>query len=86
VINHPDHLYCVHIHRWHVDRWCPRCRRHWEEHCGQIHCPNYEQLADADLARAICLEMENGNVPVPAEFANLDLGDPTNRVPVPSDN
>ncbi|MGO9466520.1 MAG: hypothetical protein ACLQVF_20455, partial [Isosphaeraceae bacterium] len=59
---------------------------HSEDTCGQLHCCNYEQLADADLARAICLAMEDGDIPIPAELANLALGNPVNRFPSPSTN
>jgi len=68
-------LHCWHIEGWHISRWCPNCRRHWEETCGQIRCEEYERRADQNLARAVILEMEDGSMPIPAEILNLDMSE-----------
>jgi hypothetical protein len=86
MIRHPEHLHCMHIHGWVVQRWCPRCRLHWEETCGKVHCRSYEQQADMEAAHAICLLMESGDVPIPCEFANLELAERVPWPPAPSEN
>ena len=72
---HPHSIHCVHIEGWHVGRWCPNCRRHWEDTCGQFRCEEYEHRADQNLAVCIIIEMENGAIAIPAEILNLDISE-----------
>jgi hypothetical protein len=72
---HSHSIHCLHIEGWHVRRWCPDCRRHWERTCGQVRCEEYERRADQDLAVCIILEMENGAIDIPAEILNLDISE-----------
>ena len=45
-----------------------------------------ERHVDAMLALQICLDMEDGLIPIPAEFANLDLSERVAWPPVASRN
>jgi hypothetical protein len=51
-----------------------------------VHCRSYEQQADMEAAHAICLLMESGDVPIPCEFANLELAERVPWPPAPSEN
>src|SRR5262249_44602458 len=85
MIRHPDHIYCIHIYGWVVSAWCGPCRKHWEETCGVPHCRSYEQLADRDLARAVCLAMQDGEIPGVPEVNGIEILS-RNPNPEPSDN
>jgi hypothetical protein len=86
VISQPEHLHFLHIHRWHVQLWCPQCRRHWETTCGELHCPSYEHYADAEAARAICQLIEDGDLTPPAAYGSVGDNQIVNRPPAPSAN
>jgi hypothetical protein len=72
-IRHPEHIHCIHIHGWNTSAWCPECRHHWLNTSAIRESKAYEQQADADLARAVILAMENGEIPAACIMAEIEI-------------
>jgi len=62
-VRHPQHVHCIHIHGWNTSLWCRECRWH-RASSDQLTDRDYEQLADAFLARAVMIAMNNGEIEV----------------------
>ena len=70
--SHPHGIHCLHRHGWEVRRWCPACRIHWANTCGQVDCDKFAAACNTNLAYQVLAEIERGDLPLPPTF-ELDV-------------
>jgi hypothetical protein len=72
-IQHPRDLYCVQIRGWNLHAWCLECRNHWRHSCGKFQCRSYERQAEKNLAHAVILGLESGQIDPPEILTEVEL-------------
>ena len=68
---HSHGVHCMHVHGWHINVWCHRCKCDWQESCGKAGCKGYERRTNQTLARQVVLDMHDDKLDIPAELLSL---------------
>ena len=73
-LHHAKGIRCIHIHGWRVQKWCPGCKKRWDDSSSEgFTAVDYERESDVALVHAALVAMEAGEIPITPLLAEFDL-------------